>query len=103
MLSERIYSMCIGMHECCRYVQYFKHKDVQNYIWYRHKEDRVNKSITDMFLVRKNKISSEHHVWSRRVLEGCLLDHMVVIYGTVYSSLGLIYAIKFFLNIFLSM
>lgn len=30
-----------------------KHKDVHNYTWYRYRESRVAKSMTNLFLVRR--------------------------------------------------
>lgn len=54
-------------------------KDVQRYTFYRRRKDRVDKSMFDLFLIRRNVIGNMHDVQFRRGLAEDLLDHMVII------------------------
>lgn len=75
--GERIYGLHILAGICVKNT-YFK--VVDEYTRNRHKQDRIDKNMTDIFLVRRNMIISVLNAWSERGL----LDHIVICWLAFY-------------------
>lgn len=72
---ERISGLCASVSTSVANT-YFTHEDVHKYLWNRH---NVDKSMIDLYLVRRNMMSSVHDVRSRRGLGRGLLDHLLML------------------------
>lgn len=61
-------TMVKGSVECVHQHQYFEYKDAHKCMCFRCKEDMVNTSMSNKFLVKKNMIGSVYDVRSMRGL-----------------------------------
>lgn len=75
--GEKTHGMCVSVAMSIANT-HFRHEDVHKYICC-YRENRVDRGVIDMFLVRKNAVGSLNDVQCMRLLKGGFSDHMMVV------------------------